>query len=734
MGAIFEAIGNFFLSIFVKVSILILKLVRIILNLIFDISNINFFGDDIVSEITTRVYILIGVIMLFKITISCIQYLVSPDKAEDKENGFGGIIKRTIISVLLLAFVPALFDFAKDAQNAILEALPKVILGQERTSNVDDMADTMAYITALAFFDYTSDVCNNQTISRSFQDDSKALFSNIDDISKHSDKIAGEKCSNGEKRYTFKSHLCIPAGLVLVGILLSMVLDVGVRVVKFGFLQLIAPVPIASYIDPKTSKKSFDSWVHNCVTVYADLFIRLGVIYLVLYLFMILLPSFSKPFVLNNGTELPWGRTMLVNVAIIISLFMFAKSAPKFICDVLGIKDTGNLTDMFKRAGGLAGTGLGVGRDGYATYKNKVNKLKKENEGEKLKPGDRAKALKSAFKASGSSLKAGLSSVGHNKGFKDTMNASKRAARKNYDINEALESSGKSMWDYRKESLNRMMGIDSSADFYKNEAEKSRKLSNAAKSSIDSISGLIPAKAANLALDEETARRFMLNATGSADGTLTIGFTADGRERTITAADLIGREIRDANGKVIGYESNVSIGQLMHELESMKTAKASDYFMEYKKDPTRELTKEEEQAEIEKIRQHNDRVQEAFSKVQGSVQYVQDKLNGDVGVFVLNNATDRTRIPNIPAIENTIQHTINAYFEGKNTNFAKRVTAEGIARGWINQAGEPINGHAGDWFNYVKTEGLREESASINKGDPAESIVKDIYDRYSDKK
>ena len=46
------------------------------------------------------------------------------------------------------------------------------------------------------------------------------------------------------------SSIC--AGIVAWIILLC--IDVSVRVVKLGFLQLIAPIPIISYIDPQSSK------------------------------------------------------------------------------------------------------------------------------------------------------------------------------------------------------------------------------------------------------------------------------------------------------------------------------------------------------------------------------------------------------------------------------------------------------------------------------------------------
>lgn len=477
----------------IYVCMAIMVLVKSILTLIFDIANITFFTDTTINDLKTRVYIIIGVLMLFKITISCIQYLVNPDKAEDKENGFGGIIKRTIISVLLLALVPTIFSFAKYAQNAIVEALPKVILNQQENVDIDEIGESIAYTTTLGFFGYSSETCNNGSIGGLSGGSSNSTFSSTDDILANVKLIATDRCNN-ENRYKFNWLLCFPASIFLVLILVSMTIDVGIRVIKFGFLELIAPVPIASYIDPKTSKKSFDSWVHNSISVYVDLFIRLGVIYLILYLFLLLIPSFQSSFVLNDGTKLSWGRSMLVNVAIIISLFMFAKNAPKFICDVLGIKDSGSLKDMFKRAGGLAGTGLGALRTGYSNYKTQRARLAgKDVKGVK----NVANSLRSAIAGAGSALGRGGFSSLRGKGFKDSFNSASRAINSRDQRNSRLDNLYSTdvpkynpdgtrnekyygRLDYAKDKFNTAMGIPSSPGYTKFVYDKIDQIAQAA--------------------------------------------------------------------------------------------------------------------------------------------------------------------------------------------------------------------------------------------------------------
>ena len=47
----------------------------------------------------------------------------------------------------------------------------------------------------------------------------------------------------------------------------------------------MAPIPIISYMSPKAKDNgAFGTWVKSLTSTYLDIFIRLGVVYLILYL------------------------------------------------------------------------------------------------------------------------------------------------------------------------------------------------------------------------------------------------------------------------------------------------------------------------------------------------------------------------------------------------------------------------------------------------------------------
>ena len=64
-------------------------------------------------------------------------------------------------------------------------------------------------------------------------------------------------------------------------LLLYITVKIGIRMIKMFVLEMIAPVPVMSYIDPKSAKDgAFASWLKQLISTFFDLFIRLGVVYI----------------------------------------------------------------------------------------------------------------------------------------------------------------------------------------------------------------------------------------------------------------------------------------------------------------------------------------------------------------------------------------------------------------------------------------------------------------------
>lgn len=164
----------------------------------------------------------------------------------------------------------------------------------------------------------------------------------------------------------YKYLISTVVGVVTLYMLVVFCIDIAVRSVKLGFLQMIAPIPIISYVDPKSGKDGmFKKWTNMCVKTYLDLFIRLFALFFGIYIIS-LIGTFKD---VMDGETISDG---IVNVFLIIGVLIFVKKLPEILKETLGFE--GGTFKDFKTnpihglaAGALGGavgalTGAGLSR------------------------------------------------------------------------------------------------------------------------------------------------------------------------------------------------------------------------------------------------------------------------------------------------------------------------------------------------------------------------------------
>ena len=162
----------------------------------------------------------------------------------------------------------------------------------------------------------------------------------------------GSEGSN-KKVITYYPFVSTGAGIFLIYIILSFTLDLGVRVFKFAFCQLLAPIPIVMRAMPG-KKAQFDKWLKLTITVYLEVFVRVGCMYLAVYFIQALRKNitFAELF---EGSKI---MGMIALVILIMGVFAFAKQAPKMLSEMLGF-DSGNLklgiSEKLKAGGAFVG-------------------------------------------------------------------------------------------------------------------------------------------------------------------------------------------------------------------------------------------------------------------------------------------------------------------------------------------------------------------------------------------
>ena len=323
------------------------------MRLMFDIVTVTTSNDLTVyyNGFQTRLYVVMSVFMLFKMVISLLSYIVSPDTITDKNQGAGKLVMRIILSLIMLIAFPIGFKEAMELQAHIIEngTVQKVILGNTDANKLPNMADEIALDTYNGVVISDSETGGKVTLGGELSDgENMTVETLIDHIN---DPITGRE---HEYKYNYMPVVGLLIGGFLAIVTVSMCIDVATRVFKLIILQVIAPIPIISYIDPKQSKDgTLSKWFKMLVSTWLEVFIRLAVIY-----FIVLMVTG-----LIHGME-DVQANVLVKIALIIALFFFAKEAPKFICDALGIKmpESGLFGGLGKiMAAGALGAGIASG-------------------------------------------------------------------------------------------------------------------------------------------------------------------------------------------------------------------------------------------------------------------------------------------------------------------------------------------------------------------------------------
>lgn len=333
----------------------IYELIEYLYKLFDIISRTEILENDFIQNIYSKVGLILGLFMIFKLMFSLVNSLISPDKLDDKKNGAAAIIQRSVIAIVLLGITPTLFDEAFKIQRLIVgntagqNVLYKLISNSSTTSNVD-VGHSLATGLYLSFFtDNEAPKLNNGTNDEIYDEEGEYhdRFQNNDyETLKRNLEEGNIKFTDTVEYLTIKDTttnqyvieynwlVLLIVGVVVAWMLGMYCIQAAIRVVQLSYLQLIAPIPILSYIsDPEGS---FKRWIKQCTSTYLDLFFRLAVIYFVMTMVREVLEQFDDfsgvIFETSGLIDEKDAFTLgLVKILIVIGLLLFAKRAPELL-------------------------------------------------------------------------------------------------------------------------------------------------------------------------------------------------------------------------------------------------------------------------------------------------------------------------------------------------------------------------------------------------------------------
>ena len=353
---------------------IIYPLMAIMYELFVNISRLNIIGVARVEQIYQRVTLILAIVMLFYFIFESVKYVVQPDKVSDKETGAANILKKLIVVVVLIAFVPKIFTFGYQLQSVIVNKgiISKIVLGYNETQTGNLGNNFSSYVfRQFYYFDGDESLkvrCGSEKDSPECYEIYRQNIIDLTTAAQIPNLLQGinyKAPASSVYAIHFDGLFAVLVGGVLCWMLLLYCVDIGTRWVQLIFLQVIAPIPIIGYLAPKKDN-IFNKWVKQCLSVYLSLFIRTLIIYFVLLISYILAHSLEGDVGGTIFRDMTVSDSMkrAIYIFLILGLFTFAKRIPKMLEELfpkMGVA-TGSLgLKPGDRAGVARGVGMALG-------------------------------------------------------------------------------------------------------------------------------------------------------------------------------------------------------------------------------------------------------------------------------------------------------------------------------------------------------------------------------------
>jgi hypothetical protein len=339
-----------------------------------------------IAEITTNIYALIGLYAMFRIAIVLLNAIIDPEKFNDKQAGVSKIFTKFIVALCLIVAIPVGFSALRTLQQEVINnhIIEKVLIGQDEDAEFTQNYGNYVSKAALSSFLTCSEaiqkrdstaVENNQPetgictrLDNAFTQAFTPVtgpksFDPLDEILNDKSKEADPNGQKSRYNYQYNSLISTAAGIFILVMLISICIDVAVRLVKLAFLEVISPIAVMGYVDPKG--QIFKEWLKMTFKTYINLFISIASVSFVtsVFTFLNLSGEGLTYYVRENGqliTKTFGGvEGTFAKIFIIIGLLIFAKKLPEMLSQLFNLKEGGmGSLNPFKKLGGMVGAGV----------------------------------------------------------------------------------------------------------------------------------------------------------------------------------------------------------------------------------------------------------------------------------------------------------------------------------------------------------------------------------------
>lgn len=329
---------------------------------IISLGSARIFSSEFYVEFAKKLGTVLGIFMLFRLMFSLINYMLDPDKIKDQKIGAGKMVTRVIVVIVLLASYNNLFDYLYKFQEKIINSDLIVGLFYDQDNSVIQNGGKFAlqYSAILSSIhnemDDTGYSLGSATDFIAFYRDGyesafrwslrfivmkkKTDIFNVPvlgnlaaDFASAFEGIKGNEMS--VYYYSFDAVPCLIFVIFLAYSLFVYAIKLGVRVAQLAFMQMIAPVPIIAYMDPKSD--ALKKWAKILVSSYIQVFIMMIVFYFIGFFSYKMIGE--DVIIINNAA---FGSEWLVRLLIMCGLLILANKFPDMLKQMFNLGDTGD--------------------------------------------------------------------------------------------------------------------------------------------------------------------------------------------------------------------------------------------------------------------------------------------------------------------------------------------------------------------------------------------------------
>lgn len=381
----------------------------------------NMFTTNDYDNFVTKVYFILGVIVLFVIASSLLTSIVDPDKNKGGQS-IEKLLKNVFTSIIMIVACPFLFSMATRIQNVIIDGgTISSLFGASGTvdSKALNGAVAMEFSTFQAFFygkesdpsslsidshkilnyngeeitdelgdfdenndwqlactsdgeDFETDVKSTDAFECTGSEckidceENECTFSEAQAYAQACDDYTPYKwfaVAIAYDQLDFHFFLSIAAGIYLVYVFIGFCFDVVSRLLKLFFYEIMAPLCIACRIIP-SKEGVFKTWWKGIYSTYISVFVRIFVVELGLWIISRFCTADNVFLGISNVSNNSFVTNNFARLFLVMGIVTFIKQGPKIITDLFGLEEVqiGGITKKFKE--GLSPTFKALGAAG----------------------------------------------------------------------------------------------------------------------------------------------------------------------------------------------------------------------------------------------------------------------------------------------------------------------------------------------------------------------------------